>query len=44
MAIRTISIDIFPNLNLPVIYVIQQYGGMTAKQMEGFFSDYSFSR
>jgi multidrug efflux pump subunit AcrB len=38
MAIRTISIDIFPNLNLPVIYVIQQYGGMTARQMEGFFS------
>lgn len=38
MAIRTVSIDIFPNLNLPVIYVIQQYGGMTAKQMEGFFS------
>jgi multidrug efflux pump subunit AcrB len=38
MAIRTISIDIFPNLNLPVIYVIQQYGGMDAKQMEGFFS------
>jgi multidrug efflux pump subunit AcrB len=38
MAIRTIAIDIFPNLNLPVIYVIQQYGGMTAKQMEGFFS------
>ena len=38
MAIRTISIDIFPNLNLPVIYVVQQYGGMDAKQMEGFFS------
>lgn len=38
MAVRTIPIDIFPNLNLPVIYVIQQYGGMTAKQMEGFFS------
>src|ERR1700685_1358050 len=38
MAIRTTSIDIFPNLNLPVIDVIQQYGGMTAKQMEGFFS------
>ena len=37
-AIRTISIDIFPNLNLPVIYVVQQYGGMTAKQMEGLFS------
>src|SRR5580658_5361463 len=38
VAVRTKSIDIFPNLNLPVIYVIQQYGGMTAKQMEGFFS------
>ena len=38
MAIRAISIDIFPNLNLPVIYVVQQYGGMNAKQMEGFFS------
>lgn len=38
MSIRTIPIDIFPSLNLPVVYVIQQYGGMTAKQMEGFFS------
>ncbi len=38
MAVRTISIDIFPRLNLPTIYVIQQYGGMSAKQMEGFFS------
>ncbi len=38
MAVRSIAIDIFPSLNLPVIYVIQQYGGMTAKQMEGFFS------
>ena len=38
MTIRTIPIDIFPSLNLPVVYVIQQYGGMTAKQMEGFFS------
>jgi multidrug efflux pump subunit AcrB len=38
LSIRTIPIDIFPGLNLPVVYVIQQYGGMTAKQMEGFFS------
>ncbi|MEJ0103701.1 MAG: efflux RND transporter permease subunit [Bacteroidota bacterium] len=38
MAVRTISIDVFPRLNLPVVYVIQQYGGMSAKQMEGFFS------
>jgi multidrug efflux pump subunit AcrB len=38
MAIRTIPIDIFPKLNLPVIYVIEPYGGMTPQQMEGFFS------
>ena len=38
MAIRTIPIDIFPRLNLPTIYVIEQYGGMSPKQMEGFFA------
>ena len=38
MAIRTIPIDIFPRLNLPTIYVIEQYGGMSAQQMEGFFA------
>src|ERR1700722_17786306 len=38
MAVRTISIDIFPRLNLPTIYVIEQYGGMSARQMEGFFA------
>ncbi len=38
MALRSIPIDIFPQLNSPTIYVIQQYGGMNAKQMEGFFS------
>jgi multidrug efflux pump subunit AcrB len=38
MAIRSIPIDIFPKLNLPVIYVIEQYGGMSAQQMEGFFA------
>ena len=37
-AIKTIPIDIFPQLNLPTIYVIEQYGGMSAKQMEGFFA------
>ena len=36
MAIRTISIDIFPNLNLPVIYVIQQYGGMMPDRWKAF--------
>ena len=38
MAVRTISIDIFPRLNLPTIYVVEQYGGMSAQQMEGFFA------
>src|SRR5579871_908065 len=38
VAIRSIPIDIFPKLNLPTIYVIEQYGGMSPKQMEGFFA------
>ncbi len=38
LAIKSIPIDIFPKLNLPVIYVIEPYGGMTPQQMEGFFS------
>lgn len=33
-----IPIDIFPKLNQPTIYVIESYGGMSAQQMEGFFS------
>ncbi|GAB3249770.1 efflux RND transporter permease subunit [Larkinella harenae] len=33
-----IPIDIFPRLNSPVIYVIEPYGGMSPKQMEGFFA------
>jgi multidrug efflux pump subunit AcrB len=38
IALRTIPIDIFPKLNAPTIYVIEQYGGMSASQMEGFFA------
>ena len=38
MALRTIPIDIFPKLNLPTIYVIESYGGMSPQQMEGFFA------
>jgi len=38
MSIRTIPIDIFPKLNLPTIYVIESYGGMSPQQMEGFFA------
>jgi multidrug efflux pump subunit AcrB len=33
-------VDIFPNLNLPVIYVAQPYGGMSPAQMEGFLTYY----
>jgi multidrug efflux pump subunit AcrB len=36
-AIRTIKIDIFPDLNLPVIYVSHPYGGFTPDQMEAYF-------
>src|SRR5262245_4133114 len=32
--------DIFPDLNLPVIYVAQPYGGMDPAQMEGLITNY----
>ncbi|HEY9714275.1 MAG TPA: efflux RND transporter permease subunit, partial [Chroococcales cyanobacterium] len=35
-AIGTMKQDIFPDLNLPVIYVVQGYGGMSPAQMEGY--------
>ena len=35
MAILKMPIDIFPNLNVPLIYVSQPYGGLTPSQMEG---------
>jgi multidrug efflux pump subunit AcrB len=38
LSIFEIPIDIFPRLNLPTIYVIEPYGGMSPQQMEGFFS------
>ena len=37
-AVRSIKIDIFPDLNLPVIYVSHPYGGFTPNQMEGYFA------
>ena len=33
-------IDIFPTLDLPVIYVAQPYGGMDPAQMEGLLTNY----
>src|SRR3954447_26483325 len=40
LAVRRMPIDIFPNLNLPVIYVCQPYGGMDPAQMEGLLTNY----
>src|SRR5512136_441461 len=43
MAVLTLArmpVDIFPNLNLPVIYVAQPYGGMDPSQMEGYVASY----
>src|SRR6202041_3523559 len=39
-AILRTRVDIFPNLDLPVIYVAQPYGGLSPQQMEGFISYY----
>ncbi len=36
-AVRNIKIDIFPELNLPVIFISNPYGGFTPTQMEAFF-------
>ncbi|OQP40730.1 acriflavin resistance protein [Niastella yeongjuensis] len=37
-ASRTIKVDIFPGLDLPVLYVAHPYGGFTPNQMEPFFT------
>src|SRR5579862_5356926 len=40
VALMRTRIDIFPDLDLPTIYVAQPYGGMSPQQMEGFISYY----
>jgi multidrug efflux pump subunit AcrB len=40
LAFSRLRVDIFPNLNQPVIYVCQPYGGMTPQQMEGLLTNY----
>jgi multidrug efflux pump subunit AcrB len=40
LAIRKSSIDIFPTVNAPTIYVAQTYGGLSPQQMEGFITSY----
>lgn len=37
-AVRTIKIDIFPSMNLPVIYLSHPFGGYTPLQMEAYFA------
>ncbi len=40
LAVTRMRIDIFPELNLPIIYVCQPYGGMDPAQMEGLITNY----
>src|SRR5215472_17536879 len=40
LAIRRAPVNIFPSLGVPVIYVVQPYGGMTPSQMESYFVTY----
>ena len=40
LALYRMPVDIFPNLNLPVVYVCQPYGGMDPAQMEGLLTNY----
>jgi multidrug efflux pump subunit AcrB len=40
LAYSRMKVDIFPTLNLPVIYVAQPYGGMDPQQMEGLIANY----
>ncbi|MFL5787772.1 MAG: efflux RND transporter permease subunit [Flavisolibacter sp.] len=40
LAIRKSSIDIFPTINAPTIYVAQTYGGLSPEQMEGYLTSY----
>src|SRR4051794_18472098 len=40
LALWRMKVDIFPALNLPVVYVCQPYGGMDPQQMEGLIANY----
>jgi multidrug efflux pump subunit AcrB len=39
-AVSRMRADIFPDLNLPVIYVAQPYGGLSPAQIEGYITYY----
>src|SRR6516162_5558688 len=36
LGITRMKVDVFPDLNMPVIYVVQPYGGMAPSQIEGY--------
>ncbi len=40
LALSRMRVDIFPALNLPVVYVCQPYGGMDPQQMEGLIANF----
>src|SRR5437763_6191916 len=40
IAFTRLKKDVFPTLNMPVVYVAQPYGGMTPAQMEGLLTNY----
>src|SRR5689334_9232717 len=40
LTLRKAPADIFPSLGVPVIYVVQPYGGMSPSQMEGQLISY----
>src|SRR6202034_3739393 len=40
VALNRMKVDVFPSLNLPVIYVAQPYGGLDPAQMEGLITNY----
>ncbi|MDO7743792.1 MAG: efflux RND transporter permease subunit, partial [Pedobacter sp.] len=37
-SMRTIKVDILPQMNLPVIYIAHPFGGYTPTQMESYFA------
>jgi multidrug efflux pump subunit AcrB len=40
LPVKRMAVDVFPALDLPVIYVAQPYGGMDPAQMEGLLTNY----
>src|SRR5690606_28997891 len=37
-SVRDIKVDIFPALDMPVLYIAHPFGGCTPDQMEAFFA------